>query len=104
MAGFAFLQWVRLEWDQPFAIIPMPDKDSRAIGKSLADLMNVPFVRALDAHCRYKEGRLEEDQPLLLFDVSNSVSDLKKAALSLAESFPKRVYLLSLLPYVDFDS
>lgn len=101
MAGFALVQWIQLEWPIPDGIIPMPDADSIAIGSSLARLLNVPFIRALNRDWSYKEDRLEEDQELILFDVSNSIEKLKKAAYALGEAFPKRVYLLSLLPYVD---
>lgn len=101
MAGFALVQWIQLEWPLPDGIIPMPDADSIAIGSSLARLLNVPFIRALNRDWSYKEDRLEEDQELILFDVSNSIEKLKKSAYALGEAFPKRVYLLSLLPYVD---
>lgn len=102
-ASFAYLQWIQLEWETPFAVIPMIDQDSMKIGKEFASLMEAPFIRAFDSRGRYKEARLEEEKTLLLFDVSNSVEDLSQAVFSLSESFPKRIYLLSLLPYVAFD-
>jgi hypothetical protein len=101
MAGFALIQWIQLEWPLPDGIVPMPDADSIAIGGALARQLNVPFIRALNSDWSYKEDRLEEDQELLLFDVSNSIEKLKKAAYALGEAFPKRVYLLSLLPYAN---
>lgn len=76
----------------------MPDPDSIAIGKAFAHMLQFPFIRALGLGCAYKEERLEEDQLWLLFDVSNSFFSLKKATLALAESFPKRIFLLTLLP------
>ncbi len=100
LAGFAILQWIQLEWITPDAIVPMPD--SKAIALDFAKFLDVPLVQALSKYHEYKEGRLEEDQILLLFDVSNSLPKLEKAALALMQSFPKKVYLLSLLPYVDF--
>jgi hypothetical protein len=98
MASFSFLQWIHLEWPIPDALIPMPDADSIAIGSALAQLLDIPFIRALHSNCEYKEERLEEDQILLLFDVSNSIADLRKGSMALSEAFPKRIYLLSLLP------
>ena len=81
------------------AVVPMPDTDSLAVGRALADLLKIPFAKALRPNCEYIPDRLEEDQELLLFDVSNSVENLRKGAFALGEAFPKRVYLLSLLPY-----
>ena len=98
MASFAFLQWIQLEWPLPDALIPMPDADSIAIGSALAHLLDIPFLRALRSDCEYKEDRLEEDEILLLFDVSNSIERLQKGAVALSEAFPKRIYLLSLIP------
>lgn len=101
MAGFAYIQWLQLEWPAPTALIPMPDRDSISIGRALADLMEIPFIRALAFDGIYKEGRLEEDEMLLLFDVSNFIDQIQKAAHSLADASPKKIYQLSLFPYVD---
>ncbi len=83
----------------PDVIVPMPDVHSIAIGKALAVLLDRPFVRALGVGCEYREQCLEEEGELLIFDVSNSIAQLKKGALALSESFPKRIYILSLLPF-----
>ena len=99
MASFALIQWVALDWPLPDAVIPMPDRDSVEIGRMFAFLLNIPFMKALRANCDYKEDRLEEGKELLLFDVSHPVETLQKATLALSEAFPKRIYLLSLVPY-----
>jgi hypothetical protein len=99
MAGFTVLQWIQLEWPLPDAIISMPDPDSLSLGRAFATLLDCPFVRALDSACAYREDRLEEEQELLLIDVSNPLPVLQKAALSLCQSSPKRIYLLTLFPY-----
>lgn len=96
MAGFAFLQWIQLEWPDPDAIIPMPD--SIPIAAAFASLLNVPLIQALTRTHEYYEDRLEEDQILLLFDISNSIPQLEKAAQSLFSSLPKKVFLISLFP------
>lgn len=101
MAGFAVLQWIQLEWPLPGSVIPMPDRESIAIGRAFADFLEVPFVPALKSDYSYKIDRLEEDEELLVFDVSNPRQTLQKGTSALAESFPKRIYILSLLPYGD---
>lgn len=98
IASFAVVQWVQLEWPVPDAIIPMPDADSKAIGRALAVMLEVPFVQALRIDCEYVEDRLEDDGYFLLFDVSNPIENLGKAALALSEAFPKKIDLLSLFP------
>ena len=83
----------------PDAIIPMPDADSKAIGRALAVMLDVPFVQALRVDCEYIEDRLEDDGHFLLFDVSNPIDHLQKSALALSEAFPKKIDLLSLFPW-----
>lgn len=85
----------------PGAIVPMPDADSISIGRSFAIALDRPFIRALRLDCEMREELLEEGETLLLFDVSNRMEKLLKASLALSEAFPKRIYLLSLIPYVD---
>lgn len=99
MAGFALAQWIQLEWPMPDAIIPMPDSNSISLGRAFASLIDRPFVRALNSVCEYQEDRLEEEGELLLIDISNSIDALRKAAIALSVSFPKRIYLLTLFPY-----
>lgn len=96
LASFAFLQWIQLEWDLPDAIIPM--SDSSEIALAFAKIIDRPFIKALTSLHTYKNERLEEDQILLLFDVSSEMDALQKSARALAESFPKSIYLLSLFP------
>lgn len=104
MASFSLIQWIQLEWPFPDAIIPMPNAHALAIGRSLAKLLQRPLIRALSFSWEYQEERLEEHQTLLLFDVSSPLPILEKAALALSASFPKRIYLLNLFPYVDHSS
>ncbi|MBU6383875.1 MAG: phosphoribosyltransferase [Verrucomicrobia bacterium] len=99
LAGFAYLQWIQLEWPDPDVVIPMPD--SAPIAAALASLMQAPLVKALSPSYEYYEDRLEEENTLLLFDVSHSSSSLHKAASALSASFPKKIFVLSLFPYAD---
>lgn len=96
MAGFAYLQWVELEWPHPDAVIPMPGDE--AIAQQLAEWIEAPCIKALGMGCEYREDLLEEEGELLLFDRSNPSPLLEKATLALAEAFPERVRLLSLFP------
>ena len=96
MAGFAFFQWIQLEWLFPDMIVPMPDAASIAIGRALALLFDIPLIRALRSDCTYREDRLEEEAVLLLFDVANRQERLEQAVFSLSEAFPKKIYLFTL--------
>ena len=104
LAGFALYQWIQLEWPDPDYVIPMPDSHSIAIAKAFTFMLDLPFVPAIGGTFKLKEDRLEEDRVLLVIDVSNSIDYLQKATLALAESFPKRIFILSLLPYVNCPS
>lgn len=101
LAGFAYLQWIQLEWPLMDGIVPMPDSSSRSIGNALSQLMGVPLLSALNSQNSYREEYLDEDLELLLFDVNSSLEALRQSSISLLESFPKRIYILSLFPYVD---
>ncbi|MES2273292.1 MAG: hypothetical protein V4487_03790 [Chlamydiota bacterium] len=107
IASFAVNQWIRLEWPVPDAIIPMPDPISESITKAFASLLECPLVKALRSEgprFELKEGLIKEDLQLLLMNGSNSVESLRAAASALTEAFPKRTYLLSLIPYDHFNS
>ncbi len=95
-AAFALLQWVRLDWMIPGAIVPMPDPISIGVASQIAQMMDFPLVRALSRALEYREDRLEEGQIILLLDGGNPISSLQKATLSLFRTFPKKIYLLSL--------
>ncbi len=94
LAGFAIIQWIQLEWPMPDAVIPMPG--AREISLAFAKHLGIPHVQALSYLYEYKEDRLEEDQNLLVVDISSPLPLLQKAGMALSASFPKRMYLLSL--------
>lgn len=94
LASFAIYQWIQLEWPLPDAVIPMPD--SVSIAKVFADTIQCPFIRALKGNCEYRVDCLEEEGILLLIDRGNPIEKIQKAIISLSESFPKRIYLLTL--------
>ena len=88
IAGFAVNQWIRLEWPMPDAVILMPDRESKEVGKIFSKLLERPGKKL--------RNRFKEEQQFLLFDASNSVENLQKAVSSLSESFPKRIFVLTL--------
>lgn len=102
LAGFAYYQWLRLEWPDPDAIIPLPDRDSISVALAFSDLLERPFCNAL-----YPTGdtfdlddeRVPEKGELLLFDATNPIEKIEQAVLSVAECFPKRIFVLSLFEY-----
>lgn len=97
MASFAYLQWVQLEWPKPDAVIPiMGGMGAKPLTKAFSSLCAAPFVPALNSHGHYLEDCLDEEMNLLLIDISSPFEVLQKATQSLSESFPKRIYLLSI--------
>lgn len=96
LAAFAFIQWARLNWHQPDAIIPMPG--AIRIAQELSKYIDAPFIPALNRYSEYREDRLEEDQTLLIFDIDSPFVDLEKSTSSIKKALPKKVYLLSLFP------
>lgn len=100
-ASFALNQWVRLEWPQPDAIVPMPDPDSEAIGKEFSKLLQVPFYNILkvsEGALELRDNLLKEGAEILMIEAGNPLSRLQKGVLALSEAFPKKSYLLSLYP------
>jgi hypothetical protein len=96
MAGFALIQWIQLEWETPYAIIPMPDSDSVAIAKEFAFYLNCSFIPALKSNCDYRQELLEEEKILLLFAADPDLEKIKQAVFNLSETFPKKIYILTL--------
>ncbi len=102
LAGFAYNQWLRLDWAMPDAVVPMPDGDSEVLAKALAALLEKPRMKALRGageRIELREEVLSEGQELLVIDVSNPIHRLQKATSVLSESFPKRIYVLTLYAY-----
>ena len=101
IAGFAFNQWIRLDWSIPDAIVPMPDRDSRSLGKWFSRWLQRPCLKAIkqrgDDLELFGKG-LEEGKEILLVDGTNPKQKLQKAVNLLSEAFPKRIHVLSLIP------
>lgn len=90
LAAFTYYQWVQLEWDLPDAILSMPDRHSRALAKAFAAYLDRPLISHRDDL---------EDLEILLFDACNSLENIREETQNLIESFPKRIFIISLLDY-----
>lgn len=95
-ACFALYQWVQLDWPVPDVIVPMPGRESIALARAFASFLPCPVVQAIRSDFSCKLDWLEENQVILILDVGHSVEYLKKAISSLSETFPKRMFLLTL--------
>jgi hypothetical protein len=101
IAGFALNQWIRLDLPLPDALVPMPDSDSKAVGKLLAHWLQRPFIKGLKEGVEGLELRpkgLGEGKEILLIDGSNPTKKLQEGVNLLSETFPKRIHVLSLIP------
>lgn len=96
LAAFVFVQWFRLGWQEPDAIIPMPG--ALNIAKELTRYLDAPFVPALNKYSEYREDFLDEDLVLLVLDIDSAFEELEKSSHSIRKALPKKVYLLSLFP------
>ncbi len=92
-AGFGYLQWLQLDWPTPDAVIPFAQAEP--IAKTLAQLMEAPYLKALLPDGSAIEERLEPDQILLLVSFDTRKEEIERAVQSLLEAFPKRIYLLT---------
>jgi hypothetical protein len=97
IAAFMLYQWVQLNWLKPEVIIPMPK--AKALAKWFAFWLDLPYYSLLSMANHTWEcdvETIEEDQILLLLDVNSHFTELQKAVSALSETFPKRIYILSL--------
>lgn len=108
LTSIAFIFFQKLEWSIPDLIIPVPDergeKSVRRMAKFFAALMGKPSVQFFNRTYRgflqpdlvVSALSLEANQTVLLFDVSSSLSWLKKASDGVLDVFPKKAMILSL--------
>lgn len=85
LAAFALLQWERLEWPFPDAIVPLPE--AKSFARSFASWLDRPCLSA---------ERLDEDAILLLLGKCVSLKEIHEASERICEAFPKKVYVLTL--------
>lgn len=99
MAGFAYYQWLKLQWSKPDFVIPV---GRSIIAKPLAQLFEVPYV-PLFVKVGHSEWEIRsdwdvDDSSLLMVDNGfTSIDELYAMGRAIQETFPKRVYLLRLL-------
>ena len=101
LADFAVRAWSGLAWPLPDAVVPM--RGAKELALRFAELIERPFVPLFKRSGCDAEA-IESDRVLLVIDRGNSFPDCQIAIEALAETFPKKGYLLSLFPYDSPDS
>ncbi len=97
LAAFVVVQWERLGWPMPDAIVPFHKMD--AIADLLSSWLHVPYLpllRKKKGEWRCEAELIEEGKTLLVLAKSGSEKSLDQAASALYETSPKKVYVLSL--------
>ena len=100
IGGFVLYQWIQMQWPIPEVVIPMPGMD--LIAKTFAFFLykagtcSANILSRKGRHWSCNEEVLEEGQTILLLDAQSSLFTLKKAAQSLLETSPKKIFQLSL--------
>jgi hypothetical protein len=93
------VQWERLDWPLPDAVIPFPG--ALRFARSFANWLERPCVDLL-SFSRGKwscEGdKVEEDAVLLVLCSDSFVEEVREAVDALSDAFPKKIFVLSLLP------
>jgi predicted amidophosphoribosyltransferase len=102
-ASLAFLQWSKLHLPEPDLIAPIPPSQI-TIARAFAKLIQKPCPNLFRRTAWplgvekwiAKEGLVQEEETVLLFDVGCSLRQLRLASDAILEAFPKKVYVLSL--------
>lgn len=103
LASFALVQWSRLNWKSPDFIVPIPPQKS-PLCTAFSKLMGKPSLQLFrkkgwplgEEEWILKEGVIEDEATILLFDSGCSMRQLKIGSDSILGAFPKKVYVLSL--------
>ena len=103
IASFGFYQWLRLQWQKPDLIAPIPPHRTK-IARAFAELANIPCPHLFrrvpwplsPEKWEIKEQLIENDRTVLLIDEGCTQEQLQIAAEAISEAFPKKVYVLSL--------
>ncbi|HSX37249.1 MAG TPA: hypothetical protein VLE95_00275 [Chlamydiales bacterium] len=102
LASFAFVQWERLGWPIPDVVIPCPG--SLLVAKPFACLLNRPcfnVLRSWNGNWSCDTSVLNEDRCFLLFSMENSMDDLASGIDALIQAFPKKIFVLTLMPFIE---
>src|SRR3990167_1564390 len=92
IAAFAIVQWERLNWPVPDAVIPLPRAER--IAKPFAFSLECPYARVLSRwgnNWECNDQALKEDQTFLLIGEKVSEAVLREAAEILSDTFPKKL-------------
>lgn len=103
LAGFAYYQWLRLNWLEPDLIAAIPPHKN-TIARAFAEIAEKPcphLFKRIAWPLRAQRWKLqnhlvEEGSTVLLFDEGCTPKQLKMAIAALSGAFPKKIYILSL--------
>jgi hypothetical protein len=98
LAAFAFFQWDRLNWPQPDVVVPLPKAED--IAREFASLSGSFFADVLKSGEEWtcESSILEEDSTVLLIAIAYSYEEMTQAIEAILEAFPKKVFVLTLVP------
>ena len=102
IAGFLFYQWIQLDWPTPDLIVPVPGIEHAA--EAFSHFLDIPFANLLSKKMGEWMCDLEdllEEKTVLLLDLDSPLITLEEISLCIQETFPKRIFQLSLLHHDD---
>jgi hypothetical protein len=98
IGALAFYQSLRLGWALPDLVVPILSNPS-GIANVFAAFHECPCPQLFHRVGSWdiREDLVEEEQTIWLFDEGASYEQIEKATKVIGNTFPKKVYLLSLL-------
>lgn len=99
LAGFAFYQWVQLEWDIPDIVIPMPGME--LVAKAFSMFLNFGSGSPSPYYSQLDPSLFEKGLTFLILDEKSSLKTLRKTIYPLTETSPKKIFQLSLVDHDD---
>jgi hypothetical protein len=92
------IQWERLSWPLPDAIVPLPD--AREFARIFASWLNclcAPLFSSWNGKWEWKRKGIDEGACLLILGRRDSREKLDSVWDALSGAFPKKIYILTLL-------
>ncbi len=100
IVSFLICGWARLDWQMPDLVIAAPTMEKIAL--QFSEKIEKPCL-FLKSYLFSDVEKIEEDLVLLILDRGSGLEDQRKMVQSLASTFPKRGYLLSLFVHDTFN-
>jgi hypothetical protein len=102
LAAFSLLQWDRLGWQIPDVVVSLPKAESFAkLFASWSELFYADALQHAGEEWLLDRSILEEDSTILLISLENSYEELAEVIEAMMEAFPKKIFVLSLIPLRD---